>query len=109
VKFLIDVNLPPSLVRELRAAGHDCDHVSTRLGTDTEDIDIARAANEMGAVLMSKDIDFVDLVRRRVLLTSLVHIRLGNMETKPTCAIIVAQLPQIVAAIELGERVVEIR
>lgn len=93
----------------LRTAGHQCDHVSTLLGADAQDINIALAANQLRAVLISKDSDFVDLASRNTLQVPLVRIRLGNMTKQATCAIVLARLPQIVAALEAGGRIVEVR
>ena len=109
MRFLVDANLPPMLASGLLAAGHDCDHTSTLLGADAQDTTIASTANELTSILMSKDLDFVDLVRRGVLQVPFVHIRLGNMSARATCAIIWSRLPQIVMAIEGGYRIVEIR
>ena len=51
----------------------------------------------------------IDLARRSALIGPLVRVRLGNMAARATCAIILARLPQIVAALDAGERIIEIR
>jgi predicted nuclease of predicted toxin-antitoxin system len=109
LKFLVDVNLPPRLISGMRAEGHDCDHVSILLSPQALDTEIAAAANERAAVLMSKDIDFVDLVQRGVLRVALVHVRLGNMSAHATCSVLWSRLPQIVDSVQAGQRIVEIR
>jgi predicted nuclease of predicted toxin-antitoxin system len=109
VKFLVDANLPPVLTPGIRSAGHECEHVAMLLGADANDLEIAALANELNATLMSKDLDFVDLAQRHVLRVPMVHIRLGNMSARATCSIIWARLPQIVAAIGGGHRIIEVR
>lgn len=56
---------------------------------------------------MSKDVDFVDLLTRRVLRTALVRIRLRNMMAHETTTAVLLDLPNIVAALERGETLVE--
>ena len=66
-------------------------------------------ANELGAAILSKDVDFVDLVHRGVLRTPLIRICLPNMKARETCAAILPLLPEIVAAIGEGQTIIEIR
>ena len=73
------------------------------------DAAIAEKANELAAVIVSKDADFVDLHERGVLKVSLVRVRLGNVTSALICATFRQRIPTICAAIEAGERLVEIR
>jgi predicted nuclease of predicted toxin-antitoxin system len=93
----------------LRAAGHSCDEAAKALSPDATDVEIAAFANASGAVLMSKDADFVELSHRGVLLMPLVRIRLRNMTARDTCAAVLPQLSRILASLEAGERIIEIR
>ncbi|MEO8882603.1 MAG: DUF5615 family PIN-like protein [Devosia sp.] len=108
MKFLLDAHLPPRLAIELRAAGHSCDETAKVLSPDARDIEIAAFANASGAVLFSKDVDFVELLRRGILRTPLVRIRLPNMTARATCAAVLPQVPRILASLQAGERIVEI-
>ena len=109
MRFLLDAHLPPKLAVELRAAGHICDETAKVLSPDARDLEIAAFANASGAVLLSKDIDFVELLGRGVLQMPLVRIRLQNMTARGTCDAILPRLPQILASLEAGERIIEIR
>ena len=81
----------------------------TRLPAWAKDAAVASLANDLDAVLISKDVDFVDLVARRVLLMPLAWLRTGNMSRRQTIAFLLPALPRIVTAIEAGELVVEVR
>ena len=107
--FLLDAHLPPALGEGIRAAGHQCDEVRKLIPSDSLDVQVAAVANELDAVVLSKDVDFVDLVGRGILRTALVHIRLLNMTASETCAAVLPRLPSIIASIDAGERIVEVR
>lgn len=79
------------------------------LTSDTADVDIARCANETASILITKDHDFLDFMKRGVLTGPLVHVGLGNMTAAVTVAILLARLPAIIRAIESGETLIEIR
>ena len=106
---MLDVHLPPVLAAAIRAEGHQCDEVRSLIPPHSTDLEIVALANRLDAVVISKDIDFVDLVERGVLRTGLVRIRLLNMMAKETSAAILPRLGEIVEAIEAGERIVEVR
>lgn len=109
MRFLLDANLAPSLCRPIKSAGYDCVHFSRFLPVDAKDVQIAHLANEMGAVLMTKDADFVELQRRHKLTVPLVWLRFGNMTNRKMLEDLLTRLPRIVAAIESGEDLIEIR
>lgn len=69
---------------------------------------IAELANALGAAVVSKDSDFVDLSVRGVLRTALVWIRIPNTPAEELRDAILPQLSSIVARIEAGERIVEV-
>jgi predicted nuclease of predicted toxin-antitoxin system len=61
VRFLVDAQLPPLLARYLVAAGYPAEHVSD-LGLDAaSDREIWARAADLGAVIVTKDEDFVTL------------------------------------------------
>jgi len=109
MRFLLDVHLPPSLVREFTDLGHECLQVRSLLPLTSRDTVIADTANQLAAVMVSKDADFVDLSTRGVLKVPLVWIRLGNVTSVAIRSEFQRRLPSICAAIEAGERLVEIR
>lgn len=109
MRFLLDAHLPPALASAIRAVGHDCDEARKLIPPDSLDSEIANLANALGAAVLSKDVDFVDLVDRGVLHTALVRIRLPNMMAEETCAAVLPRLPSIIKSIEAGERIIEIR
>lgn len=108
MRFLLDAHLPPALATALREAGHDCDETRLLLAPDATDVDIAAIANELGAVLVSKDADFLGLKQRGLLKTPLIRVRFPNMTARRTVAEILPRLPQLLSALERGEDPVEI-
>lgn len=109
MRFLLDVHLPPRLVSEFTSLGHECMQVRTLLPLTSLDTVIAEKANELAAVMVSKDADFVELAERDVLKVPLVWVRLGNVSSVAICAQFRRRIPDICAAINTGERLVEIR
>nr|WP_314256283.1 DUF5615 family PIN-like protein [uncultured Devosia sp.] len=109
MKFLIDANLPASLARVFVAAGHDCIHMEDLLPRYAPDTEIARIANESGAVVVSRDADFVRFAKIGTLKVPLIWIRLGNLRRAAIAATIQARLSAIVSAIQAGEKVVVLR
>src|SRR5690606_41734762 len=73
------------------------------------DAAIAEKANDLAAVIVSKDADFVDLHERGVLKVPLVRVRLGNVTSALICTTFRQRIPAICAALEAGERLAEIR
>lgn len=109
MRLLLDVQLPRALVAKLAELGHDATHVGDVLRLDATDLEIAAAANEMGAVVVSKDEDFADLCARGILRTQFLWIRSGNMTTKRLWLVLEPSLADIERAFANGERLVELR
>lgn len=61
-----------------------------------------------GATIVSKDQDFAMLAKTRVNGPSVVWIRVGNTSASHLDAILRSHLAEIVAALEAGERLLEI-
>ena len=101
--------MPRALAAGIRAAGHECDGARRLIGADASDVEIAEVANQLGAAVLSKDVDFVDLVHRRVLRMPLIRVCLPNMKARETCDAILPLLPAIVASIAEGQTIIEIR
>ena len=109
MKFLLDAHIPPRLVEEFAVRGHQCQQVRILLAPDAPDMLISQTANELGAVMVTKDADFLDLAKRGMLKTPLVWVRLGNVTSVVLCSEFGARIPEICRAIQAGERLVEIK
>ena len=100
MRFLLDAHIPRRLCVTLLATGHECAHVETlELGNRSSDAQIARAADEAAAVVVSKDSDFrishqLGLPPKRLLL-----IAVGNMSNADLAALVSLHLPSIVDAL----------
>jgi predicted nuclease of predicted toxin-antitoxin system len=108
LRFVIDAQLPPGLVKLFSEQGWFAEHVNRiNLGV-ASDSDIWAYVKAKGAVLVIKDADFVHLARLEKSGPQVVWIRLGNVTNRALQARIRPVLPELVAALEAGERVVEI-
>lgn len=103
MKFLLDAQLPPRLVKALRRAGHEAVHVYECGLLTAPDRAIAKYAVKEKAVVIIKDADFATLEHGPVV----VWLRLGNVSNDALIAALMAALPEIVAALEAGEGLVE--
>jgi predicted nuclease of predicted toxin-antitoxin system len=108
LRFLIDQQLPPALADWLRSDGVDAAHVRD-LGLKTApDRQIWSAASEGGAVVVTKDQDFVKLLMASEK-ARLIWIRVGNCPTHVLLARFSSQWPRIQGRLRLGDRMVEVR
>ncbi|MDP3257136.1 MAG: DUF5615 family PIN-like protein [Bosea sp. (in: a-proteobacteria)] len=108
-RFLIDAQLPPALAERLTAAGFESSHVH-RIGLGgASDRAIWRRARETADALITKDVDFVLLARTDSSGPAVVWIRIGNVTNAALWRALEPALPDIVAALRAGERIVEIR
>ena len=109
MKFVIDNQLPAALVDFLASCGCDCVHViDIGLGAAL-DSDIWRYASESGRIVISKDEDFVHLANRQPQTGGLIWVRLGNCRTARLLSQFDRLWPRIQAAVEAGDRVIEVR
>lgn len=109
MRFLIDAQLPPGLATRLQENGHDADHVS-ELGLESaEDSTIWAKAMELGAILLTKDEDFVAISEVTSTGPVIVWLRLGNATNRVLIPWFEKALPNVLRAIESGERVIEVR
>jgi predicted nuclease of predicted toxin-antitoxin system len=108
LRFLVDAQLPPRLARQLTSIGFPAAHVTERLSATATDREIAQLANALGAAVISKDEDFVDLLGRRVLETGLVWVRCGNVTPEVLWALIEPNVPEVIRQLEAGRQVVEV-
>lgn len=109
MKFIVDANLPPALARWLAAEGHDSQHVFDIGMADANDQAIWRYARDMNACVVTKDEDFVLLHALDRAGPAVVWIRIGNAVRRVLAQRLSELWPGIVAAIERGEKIVEVR
>jgi predicted nuclease of predicted toxin-antitoxin system len=107
MRVLIDAQLPPALCRWLRDRGHEAVHVSEIGLGGASDAAIAGRTEADGAVLVSKDEDFVvlRLPDRFVLL----WLRCGNATNRALAAWLEPSWARVEALLVAGERFVEVR
>ena len=108
-RYIIDANLPIALARALEALGHTSRHVSDIAAMSTPDIKIWDIAKASGEIIVSKDRDFADLVRVTPAGPAVVWLRVGNTRKSELIARMARDWPQIVTALDHGERLIEVR
>lgn len=108
LEFVADANLSLKLAIWLNEQGYKATHVHS-LGLDgSSDSGIWEFARSNNAIIVSKDQDFFN----RLVLNippRLVWVKWGNVSRKTLFQKIEAALPEIVAALESGEWLVELR
>lgn len=105
MKFIVDEQLPAGLALWIASQGHDALHVSElglKSGTDRE---IREAAFVSGAIVVTKDQDFIRISRQadRVL-----WVRGGNLPRSALMARFAASWFKALTALESGDLIVEI-
>jgi len=108
MKFLVDAQLPPALARWLTAQGHEAAHVADIGLGAADDMSIWRHACADGYALISKDDDFV-LLRLREPEAKLIWVTMGNCSKANLLSRFATALPELLAALEGGEPLVELR
>jgi predicted nuclease of predicted toxin-antitoxin system len=108
MRFLVDAQLPPALVGSLADGGHEAEHVADRKMQTASDAAIWDYALATSAVIVTKDEDFA---QRKVLTgagPAVVWIRLPNTRRRDLLIWFETVMPQILAALERGETLVEV-
>lgn len=109
MKFLVDNQLPSALARFLASRGVDCLHVlDIDMGAAT-DVAIWEYAGRNDCVVVSKDEDFLYLAAIPSSKAKLIWVRMGNCRTPALLAAVERLWPKIVASLEAGDRVIELR
>jgi predicted nuclease of predicted toxin-antitoxin system len=109
MKLLIDNQLPFQLAVFLRWRGHECAHVCDVGLDEASDLEVwTRACNE-GWIIVSKDEDFISLASRPGDTGRLIWVRLGNCRNTALIEAFGRVHEDLVAAIESGQRIVEVR
>jgi predicted nuclease of predicted toxin-antitoxin system len=108
MRFFVDAQLPPALARWIAANGHDASHVSELKLADASDRAIWKHAGETGAVIISKDEDFARM-SKLMPGPAVVWVTSGNTRKQELLRRMELIFPQIVSALESGERLIEVR
>lgn len=109
MKFLIDNQLPPKLAQWITTQGYDVAHVQDIGLADAPDIEILEFAANNRYVLVSKDEDFLHLSLTRRGRPQIVWVRLGNCRTISLLSVFGRSMSSLVAALESGQDMVELR
>ena len=109
MKFLVDAQLPPALVRWLVEAGCEAQAVREIGLREAEDGAIWRHAEANGFVIVTKDEDFALRVQATKSGPCVVWLRVGNTSNAALRAWFVPRVPQIVAFLNQELRLVENR
>ena len=109
MKFLADAQLPPALARWLVEAGCEAQAVREIGLREVDDGAIWRHAEDTGCVIVTKNEDFALRVQATVAGPCVVWLRVGNTSNAALRAWFVPRVPQIVALLAQGTRLVEIR
>ena len=106
----LDAQLSPRLTRWISENfGVECLHVRNLGLQDAEDPEIFQKARDSGAVVMTKDEDFVHLVERNNPPPQVIWITSGNMPNEHFKLLLLKTLQDAISLIESGEAVVEIK
>jgi predicted nuclease of predicted toxin-antitoxin system len=108
VRFLCDEGVEAQVVRELRAAGHDVSYVAEMNPGITDD-EVLALAGEAGAILVTNDKDFGELVfRQRRAAPGVLLLRLAGTTSDKKAATVAAAVDQhgseLVGAFSVVER-----
>jgi predicted nuclease of predicted toxin-antitoxin system len=106
MKFLIDAQLPPALCRWLEARGHEAEHVFELGMHAASDARIAARAAETGAMLVTKDEDF--LIGSGSGGFQLLWLRCGNVSNRALAEWLAARWDAIEDLLQRGEPFVEV-
>lgn len=107
--FWLDAQLLPQLAPWLTQRFGVEAHALREIGLrDASDRSIFAAARDASVVLVSKDIDFVDLVQQRGTPPQLLWVTCGNVTNRRLCAVFEATFPQALELLREGRPVVEI-
>lgn len=109
MKFLVDNQLPAALARWLVGRGHDALHVLDRDWAQSTDRQIWQEALAEERIVISKDEDFFILATRPGDQGRLLWIRLGNCRTDALLIALESAWPDIEAAFQSGQTLVELR
>src|SRR5712671_2008528 len=108
--FWLDAHLDPELTLWLGSRFDIAAKALRDIGLrDADDIDLYHAARRFGeVVIVTKDSDFVGLVRRLGIPPQVLLLSCGNLSTLELQALLSRRLPEALEALNRGEALVEI-
>jgi predicted nuclease of predicted toxin-antitoxin system len=107
--FLVDTNLPPDVAVLLVSLGYAAQHTS-QIGLErAKDRDIWRHAKTTGCSIVTKDEDFVLFKAADPTGPSVVWVRIGNALRRVILHKLANAWPAVVAKLDGGETVVELK
>ncbi len=109
MKFLVDNQLPTALAKWLISHGHEASHVLDAGLSEAKDREIWDYATLSSLVLVTKDEDFSRYATADRPGVPVVWVRLGNCRTKTLLSAFESLLVEILAGLESGARLIEIR
>ena len=96
MKFLCDVHISLNFVKFLNQNGFESIHVNSILnGFNTQDSEIAKYADKMGFIVISKDVDFKNDFLIKGSPKKLIKINLGNVSNRDLIEVFGKEIPKI--------------
>jgi predicted nuclease of predicted toxin-antitoxin system len=109
MRFLVDAQLPTALARWLSVHGHVAEHVFDVMMSTSSDYDIWAYTVGCGAVIVTKDQDFASRRASEPTGPAVVWLRCGNTRRRELLHGFEHHFVALLAALERGENVVEVR
>jgi predicted nuclease of predicted toxin-antitoxin system len=104
MRFLVDAQLPPALARWIATQGHVAEHVAIAIAPTEADAAIVQYAIENGAVIITKDSDFLTLAPPPPVLI----VTTGNITNRALLALFDHRFATAVEELANGQTVVDI-
>jgi predicted nuclease of predicted toxin-antitoxin system len=96
MKFLCDVHISLNFVKFLNKIGFEAIHVNSILdGFNSKDSDIAKFADKMDLIIISKDVDFKNDFLIKGSPKKLIKINLGNVSNEEFIEVFEKEIPKI--------------
>lgn len=107
MKFLVAAQLPPALAKLLQAQGHEAIHVYELDLASTDDSAIWEQATRSGAVILTKDEDFMVRALFSKTRAPVVLIRIGYCSNQALARWFRPLVPELSARLQAGEMLIE--
>lgn len=105
----VDAQLSPEIARWITETFQIRAHALRDLGLrDAPDLLIFRTAAEPGVIILTKDVDFIDLVKRHGPPPCVLRLLCGNTSNERLRAILTSALPGALRLLQAGDSFVEI-
>lgn len=108
MKFIVDAQLPPVMVRWLRAGGHEAEHVEEAGLLKADDAAIWAHAERAGAAILTKDEDFAERAKAADGPPVVVWLRIGNCSNAELRHWFEPRLAGIAQMAGEGSRIIEV-